>query len=153
MAPGPDGRLHVGALHGGTEKPTARVWPVDPRTGKILGWKSGFGSITGFAVNHRGDLYVSQLFAGVVTEVSHGKRTNAEVTGTERIRDRRRRRAARSGRSSAPESSAPESSAPERWQRLAYSETVGVPEFGDVPRAAAGCQWGALDSESDEQPL
>jgi len=26
-------------------------------------------------------------------------------------------------------------------------------DSGDVLRAAAGCQWGALDSEGDEQPL
>jgi hypothetical protein len=29
----------------------------------------------------------------------------------------------------------------------------GVIGSGDVLRAAAGCQWGPLDSESDEQPL
>ncbi|MFI9763177.1 ScyD/ScyE family protein [Streptomyces sp. NPDC051963] len=79
LALGPDGKLYVGELNGETEKPTARVWRVDPWTGKILGWKSGFGSVTGIAFNTKGDLYVSQLFAGQVTKVSHGKRTSVKV--------------------------------------------------------------------------
>lgn len=79
LALGPDGKLYVGELNGEAEKPTARVWKVDPWTGKILGWKSGFGSITGIAFNDSGDLYVSQLFASTVTKVSHGKRTNVQV--------------------------------------------------------------------------
>ncbi|WP_367321265.1 ScyD/ScyE family protein [Streptomyces sp. HUAS ZL42] len=79
LALGPDGNLYVGELNGFTEKPTARVWKVDPRTGRILGWKSGFGPVTGVAVNKHGDLYVSQLTAGLVTKVSHGKRTNVKV--------------------------------------------------------------------------
>jgi DNA-binding beta-propeller fold protein YncE len=79
LALGPDGKIYVGELNGEPAKPTARVWKVDPGTGKILGWKSGFGSITGVALDDRGDLYVSQLFAGQVTKVSHGKRTNVKV--------------------------------------------------------------------------
>jgi hypothetical protein len=79
LALGPDGNLYVGELNGVTQKPTARVWKVDPWTGKILGWKSGFGPISGIAFNDHGDLYVSQLFQGVVTKVSHGKRTNVKV--------------------------------------------------------------------------
>ncbi|MDQ1048005.1 ScyD/ScyE family protein [Streptomyces sp. V4I2] len=79
LALGPDGTLYVGELNGEAAKPTARVWKVDPRTGRILGWKSGFGSIGGIAVNDKGDLYVSQLFAGRVTKVSHGKRTSVKV--------------------------------------------------------------------------
>ncbi|MBE8474387.1 ScyD/ScyE family protein [Streptomyces justiciae] len=79
LALGPDGNLYVGELNGLTEKPTARVWKVDPWTGKILGWKSGFGPIGGIAFNSSGDLYVSQLFQGVVTKVAHGKRTNVKV--------------------------------------------------------------------------
>jgi len=79
LALGPDGSLYVGELNGEATKPTARVWKVDPATGKILGWKSGFGSITGIAFNRNGDLYVSQLFASLVTKVAHGKRTNVRV--------------------------------------------------------------------------
>jgi len=79
MALGPDGNLYVGELNGEPTRPTARVWKVDPWTGKILGWKSGFGAITGIAFNDDGDLYVSQLFAGVVTKVSDGRRTNVKV--------------------------------------------------------------------------
>ena len=79
LALGPDGKLYVGDLNGEAAKPTARVWRVDPWSGKILGWKSGFGSISGIAFNDDGDLYVSQLFAGVVTKVSHGKRTHVKV--------------------------------------------------------------------------
>ncbi|MFF4502373.1 ScyD/ScyE family protein [Streptomyces sp. NPDC001401] len=79
LALGPDGNLYVGELNGEPKKPTARVWKVDPWSGKILGWKSGFGSITGIAFNDDGDLYVSQLFAGVVTKVSGGTRTNVKV--------------------------------------------------------------------------
>jgi DNA-binding beta-propeller fold protein YncE len=79
LALGPDGNLYVGALNGEPAKPTARVWKVDPWSGRILGWKSGFGAITGIAFNDDGDLYVSQLFAGVVTKVSGGTRTNVKV--------------------------------------------------------------------------
>ncbi|MER5212320.1 hypothetical protein ABT063_17475 [Streptomyces sp. NPDC002838] len=46
---------------------------------KILGWKPGFGSISGLGFNDKGDLYVSRLFAGQVTKVSHGKRTRVKV--------------------------------------------------------------------------
>jgi DNA-binding beta-propeller fold protein YncE len=55
------------------------VWKVDPWTGKILSWKSGFDSISGVALDDKGDLYVSRLLAGQVTKVSHGKRTNVKV--------------------------------------------------------------------------
>lgn len=81
LALGSDGRLYVGEPSGEPAKPTARVWRGDPRTGKILGWKSGFGSITRVAFNGKGDLYVSELFAGRVTEVAHGggKRTGVKV--------------------------------------------------------------------------
>ncbi|MGW2381409.1 ScyD/ScyE family protein [Streptomyces sp. NPDC001658] len=79
LALGPDGTLYVGELNGEAARPTARVWKVDPRTGKILGWTSGFGSITGIALNDDGDLYVSQLFAGRVTKVSDGRRTHVKV--------------------------------------------------------------------------
>ncbi|WAZ23600.1 ScyD/ScyE family protein [Streptomyces cinnabarinus] len=79
LALGPDGTLYVGELNGLTEKPTARVWRVDAWTGKILGFKSGFGPISGIAVNGSGDLYVSQLFAGVVTKLSGTGRTDVKV--------------------------------------------------------------------------
>lgn len=79
LALGPDGKLYVGELNGEAARPTARVWKVDPWTGRILGWTSGFGSITGVALDDDGDLYVSQLFAGRVTKVSHGKRTHVKV--------------------------------------------------------------------------
>ncbi|WP_338699651.1 ScyD/ScyE family protein [Streptomyces sp. Q6] len=80
IALGPDGNLYVGDLNGEATKPTARVWKVSPR-GRILGWTSGFGSITGVAVTERGDLYVSQLFAGTVTRIDHAtkKRTSVKV--------------------------------------------------------------------------
>ncbi|MFE7167344.1 ScyD/ScyE family protein [Streptomyces sp. NPDC057616] len=79
LALGPDGNLYVGELNGEPARPTARVWKVDARSGRILGWKSGFGAITGVAFNRHGDLYVSRLFAGVVTKVSHGRRTEVKV--------------------------------------------------------------------------
>ncbi|MHC3468306.1 ScyD/ScyE family protein [Streptomyces sp. 7R007] len=79
LALGPDGSLYVGELNGEPAKPTARVWKVDPASGKILGWRSGFGSVTGLAFNGHGDLYVSQLFAGVVTKVSGATRTSVKV--------------------------------------------------------------------------
>jgi DNA-binding beta-propeller fold protein YncE len=50
-----------------------------PRTGNILGWMPGFGSISGLAVNDKGDLYVCRLFADRVTKVSHGRRTRLKV--------------------------------------------------------------------------
>ncbi|MCX5248424.1 ScyD/ScyE family protein [Streptomyces sp. NBC_00201] len=79
LALGPDGNLYVGELNGEPAKPTARAWQVDPWSGKILGWKSGFGAITGIGFNKRGDLYVSRLFAGVVTKVSGARRTDVKV--------------------------------------------------------------------------
>lgn len=86
VSPGGRARpLTVFPNHDGNEaaKPTARVWKVGPRTGRILGWKSGFGSIGGppstTSFNDKGDLYVSRLFAGQVTKVSHGTRTSVKV--------------------------------------------------------------------------
>ncbi|GAA2527754.1 hypothetical protein GCM10010423_22720 [Streptomyces levis] len=40
---------------------------------------------------------------------------------------------------------------PQGDQGLPLATEGAIP--GDVLGAAAGCQWGALDSESDEQPL
>ncbi|MEV5612865.1 hypothetical protein [Streptomyces sp. NPDC052225] len=67
IALGPDGNLYVGDLNGEAARATARVWKVSPG-GRILGWTSGFGPVTGVAADGHGDLYVSRLFARTVTK-------------------------------------------------------------------------------------
>lgn len=61
LALGARGNILVGDL--GHEKPgAARVWKVSP-SGRILGWRGGFTTVTGVDVQD-GFLYVSELFGG-----------------------------------------------------------------------------------------
>lgn len=74
LALGPHGALYVGEL-AHFEPNEARVWKVDPHSGKLLGYygrngticrsdKAGFTTITGVAFGHDGSLYVSELIGG-----------------------------------------------------------------------------------------
>jgi hypothetical protein len=73
---GPDGMLYVTSLPGGPEDPSlglnGRVLRIDPTTGKVTTVVEGLLSPTGVAVASNGDLYVAQLFRGVISKVRAG---------------------------------------------------------------------------------
>ena len=83
---GPDGFLYVTSLPGGPESDelglNGRVIKVNPTTGKTETVVSGLLSPTGVAVASNGDMYVAQLFRGVISKVragSHKVRTYLKV--------------------------------------------------------------------------
>jgi len=83
---GPDGQLYVTSLPGGPEDPTfglnGRVLRIDPATGKVTTVVDGLLSPTGVAVAPNGDIYVAQLFRGVISKIAAGRskvRTYAKV--------------------------------------------------------------------------
>jgi hypothetical protein len=73
---GPDGMLYVTSLPGGPEDGSlglnGRVLRVNPLTGKVSTVVSGLVSPTGVAVATNGDIYVAQLFRGVISKVTAG---------------------------------------------------------------------------------
>lgn len=73
---GPDGRLYVTSLPGGPEDGSlgaqGRVLKVNPSTGRVKTLVSGLVSPTGLAVSATGDLYVAQLFMGVISRIKAG---------------------------------------------------------------------------------
>jgi hypothetical protein len=79
------GNIYVGSL-AGLVPGQGRVVKLD-RHGRTLKVWTGFTSVTGVAVGHDGELYVSQLFAdpsapglpGVLTRVKGAQRTNVDV--------------------------------------------------------------------------
>jgi sugar lactone lactonase YvrE len=65
IAVGPDGAYYVGELGGETKKGPlkngARVFRVDPATGKATVFAKGFNDVTGVAFDGDGNLYVTEL--------------------------------------------------------------------------------------------
>jgi hypothetical protein len=73
---GPDGKLYVTSLPGGPEDGSfgaaGRVLKIDPTSGKARTVVDGLVSPTGVAVGANGDLYVAQLFPGLISKVAAG---------------------------------------------------------------------------------
>jgi hypothetical protein len=74
---GPDGQLYVTSLPGGPEDGSlglnGRVLKIDPVTGKVSKVADGLLSPTGVAVAGNGDVFVAQLFRGVISKIKAGK--------------------------------------------------------------------------------
>ena len=74
---GPDGQLYVTSLPGGPEDGSlglnGRVLKIDPTTGHVSTVADGLLSPTGVAVHSNGDIYVAQLFRGVISKIKAGK--------------------------------------------------------------------------------
>jgi glucose/arabinose dehydrogenase len=74
---GPDGQLYVTSLPGGPEDGSlglnGRVLKVNPATGQVSTVADGLLSPTGVAVASNGDVYVAQLFKGVISKIKAGK--------------------------------------------------------------------------------
>jgi len=74
---GPDGKLYVTSLPGGPEDGSlglnGRVLRINPTSGKVKTITGGLLSPTGVAVASNGDIYVAQLFRGVISKIKAGK--------------------------------------------------------------------------------
>ena len=74
---GPDGFLYVTSLPGGPEDGSlglnGRVLKIDPTTGHVVTIADGLLSPTGVAVASTGDVYVAQLFRGVISKIKAGR--------------------------------------------------------------------------------
>ena len=73
---GPDGQLYVTSLPGGPEDGSlganGRVLRIDPATGKTTTVVRNLLTPTGVAVTASGDIYIAQLFRGVISKVRAG---------------------------------------------------------------------------------
>jgi hypothetical protein len=71
---GPDGLLYVSSLPGGPEDGTVpgSVFTVDPANGDVEQIATGLVSATGLDVAANGDVFVSELFAGKITQIPAG---------------------------------------------------------------------------------
>jgi hypothetical protein len=73
---GPDGWLYVSSLPGGPEDPSlgfnGRVYKVNPKTGKVKLLAGGFLSTVDLAVANNGDVYVAELFTGMIKRIKAG---------------------------------------------------------------------------------
>jgi hypothetical protein len=73
---GPDGWLYVSSLPGGPEDDSlgmnGRVYKVNPKSGKVKLVASGFLGTVDLAVARNGDIYVAQLFAGMISKIKAG---------------------------------------------------------------------------------
>jgi hypothetical protein len=77
---GKDGYLYVTTLPGGPEGDAlgarGKVWKVNPHTGSARVIASGFLGATNLALGRHGQIYVSELFAGKISVVKHGKKSD-----------------------------------------------------------------------------
>jgi len=73
---GPDGQLYVTSLPGGPEDGSlglnGRVLRINPVSGRVTTIARGLLSPTGVAVASNGDIYVAQLFRGVISKIRAG---------------------------------------------------------------------------------
>ncbi len=73
---GPDGKLYVTSLPGGPEDASlganGRVLKISPTTGRVKTIARHLITPTGIAVASNGDIYVAQLFAGVILKMKAG---------------------------------------------------------------------------------
>ncbi len=73
---GPDGWLYVSSLPGGPEDGSTgaigRVYKVNPKSGKVKLVADGFISTVDVAVAGNGDVYVAELFTGVIKRIKAG---------------------------------------------------------------------------------
>ncbi len=83
---GPDGKLYVTSLSGGPEDGSlganGRLLRIDPATGAVTTIADHLLSPTGVAVAANGDVYVAQLFPGLISKMAAGSsklRTFAKV--------------------------------------------------------------------------
>lgn len=77
---GPDGMLYVSSLAGGAEDPVTAellgspggVFTVDPRTGRVTRYATGFLGAVDLAVAPDGSVYVAELFGNRISKVVDG---------------------------------------------------------------------------------
>jgi hypothetical protein len=73
---GPDGQLYVTSLPGGPEDGSlglnGRVLKINPASGKVKTLAAGLFTPTGVAVASNGDVYVAQLFPGLISKLKAG---------------------------------------------------------------------------------
>jgi hypothetical protein len=73
---GPDGWLYISSLPGGPEDDSlganGRVYKMNPKNGKVKLVASGFLGTVDLAVAKNGDIYVAQLFAGMISRIKAG---------------------------------------------------------------------------------
>jgi hypothetical protein len=79
VEPGPNGQLIVSSLPGGPEDGSlgaqGRVYRMNAKTGKVKFLAGGFVSTVDVAVANNGDIYVAELFTGMVKRIKAGKST------------------------------------------------------------------------------
>ena len=73
---GRNGKLYVSTLPGGPEDGSlganARIYKVDPRTGRTVKIADRLESLTGLAVARNGDIFTAELFRGRISKVHPG---------------------------------------------------------------------------------
>jgi hypothetical protein len=73
---GPDGQLYVTSLPGGPEDPSfganGRLLKINPVTGKVTTVADGLLTPTGVAVAANGDIFIAQLFPGLISKIKAG---------------------------------------------------------------------------------
>lgn len=75
LARGPHGEVYVASLPGGPGGPFGAVYRVNPSSGATKLVATGLTSVTGLAVNRRGDIFVAELFANRISVIPAGSDT------------------------------------------------------------------------------